>query len=84
MSVTQARSGAATMRFLPPYSPDFSTIEKAFSRLKAMLRKAGERTRQRLVGPDRQARRHLQDQRMRELLQVLRIRTGMNGNRSNN
>ena len=27
-----------------PYSPDFNRIEKAFSRLKAMLRKAGERT----------------------------------------
>ncbi|AUX69607.1 IS630 family transposase [Porphyrobacter sp. HT-58-2] len=34
----------ATLRFLPPYSPDFNPIEKAFSRLKAMLRKAGERT----------------------------------------
>jgi transposase len=29
---------------LAPYSPDFNPIEKAFSRLKAMLRKAGERT----------------------------------------
>jgi transposase len=29
---------------LPPYSPDFNPIEKAFSRLKAMPRKAGERT----------------------------------------
>jgi len=34
----------ATLRFLPPYSPDFNPIEKAFSHLKAMLRKAGERT----------------------------------------
>ena len=34
----------ATLRFLPPYSPDFNPIEKAFSRLKAMLRKIGERT----------------------------------------
>jgi transposase len=34
----------ATLRLLPPYSPDFNPIEKAFSRLKAMLRKAGERT----------------------------------------
>lgn len=32
------------MRFLPPYSPDFNPIEKAFSCLKAMLRKVGERT----------------------------------------
>lgn len=32
------------MRFLPPYSPDFNPIDKAFSKLKAMLRKIGERT----------------------------------------
>ena len=30
----------ASLLFLPPYSPDFNPIEKAFSRLKAMLRKA--------------------------------------------
>jgi len=34
----------ARMRFLLPYSPDFNLIEKAFSKLKAMLRKIGERT----------------------------------------
>ena len=34
----------ARLMFLPPYSPDFNPIEKAFARLKAMLRKAGERT----------------------------------------
>ncbi|GGI92914.1 hypothetical protein GCM10007973_31500 [Polymorphobacter multimanifer] len=32
------------MLFLPPYSPDFNPIEKAFSKLKALLRKAAERT----------------------------------------
>lgn len=37
-------AAGATLRFLPPYRPDFNPIEKAFSRLKAMLRKAGERT----------------------------------------
>lgn len=30
----------ATLRFLPPDSPDFNPIDKAFSRLKAMRRKA--------------------------------------------
>ena len=35
-------AAGATLRFLPPYSPDFNPIEKAFSRLKALLRKAGE------------------------------------------
>ena len=29
---------------LPPYSPDLNPIELAFSKLKALLRKAGERT----------------------------------------
>jgi transposase len=31
--------------YLPPYSPDFSAIEEAFSKLKALLRKAKARTR---------------------------------------
>jgi transposase len=30
--------------FLPPYSPDFNPIEQAFAKLKALLRKAGERS----------------------------------------
>ena len=30
--------------FFPPCSPDFNPVENAFARLKAMLRKAGERT----------------------------------------
>lgn len=33
------------VRFLPPYSPDFSPIEQAFSKLKTSLRRAGARTR---------------------------------------
>ena len=37
-------AAGAELRYLPPYSPDFNPIEKAFSRLKAMLRKIGERT----------------------------------------
>lgn len=37
-------AAGARLLFLPPYSPDFNPIEKAFSCLKAMLRKAGERT----------------------------------------
>ena len=43
-------AAGATLRFLPPYSPDFNPIEKAFSRLKAMLRKAGERAVRGLIG----------------------------------
>ena len=34
--------------FLPAYSPDFSPIEEAFSKLKTVLRRAGARTRQAL------------------------------------
>jgi transposase len=34
----------ATLRFLPPYSPDLNPIEKLFSKLKALLRKAACRT----------------------------------------
>ena len=37
-------AAGATLLFLPPYSPDFNPIEKAFAKLKALLRKAGERT----------------------------------------
>ncbi len=34
----------AKILYLPLYSPDFNPIEMAFAKIKAMLRKAGERT----------------------------------------
>ena len=34
----------ATLRYLPKYSPDLNPIQMPFSKLKAYLRKAGERT----------------------------------------
>ena len=34
----------ARLLFLPPYSPDFNPIEMAFSKLKALLRKAAARS----------------------------------------
>ncbi len=34
----------ACLLFLPPYSPDLNPIELAFAKLKALLRKAGERS----------------------------------------
>jgi transposase len=37
-------AAGATLLFLPPYSPDFNPIENAFAKLKALLRKAAERT----------------------------------------
>ncbi|GAB4574401.1 MAG: hypothetical protein Tsb008_11730 [Rhodothalassiaceae bacterium] len=43
--VRQAIEAAgATLLYLPPYSPDFNPIEMAFSKLKAILRKAAPRT----------------------------------------
>lgn len=43
--VRQAIEGAdARLLYLPPYSPDFNPIEMAFSKLKAILRKAAART----------------------------------------
>ena len=32
------------LRYLPPYSPDFNPIEKAFAKLKAFLRKKAARS----------------------------------------
>ena len=37
-------AAGARLRYLPPYSPDFNPIENAFAKLKALLRKAGERS----------------------------------------
>jgi len=34
----------ASLHYLPPYSPDFNPIEKAFAKLKAYLRKIAART----------------------------------------
>lgn len=38
------RTAGARLLFLPPYSPDFNPIEQALAKLKALLRKAEERT----------------------------------------
>ena len=43
--VSEASEAAgATLRYLPPYSPDLNPIEKMFAKLKALLRKAAKRT----------------------------------------
>jgi transposase len=34
----------ATLRYLPPYSPDLNPIEIAYSKFKALLKKAAART----------------------------------------
>ena len=38
----------ATLVFLPPYSPDLNPIEQLFAKLKSLLRRAEERTREAL------------------------------------
>jgi len=42
-------SAGCGLLYLPPYSPDLSPIEEAFSKVKGLLRKAGARSREALV-----------------------------------
>lgn len=42
--VEAIEAAGARVEYLPPYSPDYNPIELAFSKPKALLRKAGERT----------------------------------------
>ncbi len=68
----------AQLLFLPPYSPDLNPIENAFSKLKALLRKAAARTVQQLWD----AIAHAIDAfapRMRKLLRRRRIRCRLIG-----
>jgi transposase len=41
-------AAGATVRYLPPYSPDLNPIELAFAKLKGLLRKAAARTKEAL------------------------------------
>lgn len=41
---TAIEAVGATIRYLPPYSPDFNPIEMVFAKLKAFLKKAAHRT----------------------------------------
>ena len=45
---TAIEDAGAKLVYLPPYSPDFNPIEKAFSQIKAYLKKAAARTKQTL------------------------------------
>ena len=42
------RAAGASILYLPPYSPDLNPIEQVFSKLKALLRRAGTRTKETL------------------------------------
>jgi transposase len=46
---SRARVASYSLLYLPPYSPDFSPIEEAFSKVKGLLRKGGTRSREALV-----------------------------------
>ncbi len=37
-------AAGAELKYLPPHSPDFISIENAFAKLKGLLRKAADRT----------------------------------------
>ena len=75
-------AAGASLLFLPPYSPDFNPIENAFAKLKALLRKAAERTVDGLWAAIGRARRHLHPRRMRQLLRRSRLRSRLMGFRS--
>jgi len=49
------QSAGAEILFLPPYSPDFSPIEEAFSKVKSLLRRVEARTREALMEATGQA-----------------------------
>ena len=62
-----------TVRYLPPYSPDFNPIEMVISKLKSALRKFGRAHRCRPSCYPGGLRRSLQAGRMRKLLRGLRV-----------
>lgn len=66
------RAGARLL-FLPPYSPDFNPIEMAFSKLKALLRKATRPNGQRPLGRRRRMPLRIHAWRMQKLLHSRRI-----------
>jgi transposase len=50
-----AEARGAEVWFLPAYSPDLNPIEEAFSKIKALLKKAAARTKEALIGAMAQA-----------------------------
>ncbi len=68
-------AAGATVRYLPPYSPDLNPIELLFAKLKALLRKAAERS----LGSHRKAPRRLQRPAMHQLFPPRRLRCKMTG-----
>jgi transposase len=73
----------AELRLLPPYSPDLNPIEQSFAKLKAHLRKAGERSVPSPLGSHRNNPANLHSRRMQQLLHKRRIWLKLKGFRSN-
>ena len=65
----------AELRYLPPYSPDLNPIEQAFAKLKALLRKAAQRTVDGLWTAIGQLLELLRPNRVRQLPRQLRLST---------
>ena len=66
-------AAGATLRFLPPYSPRLQPDRKGLLAPQGDAPKDRRANRGRLMGPHRKARRHLQAQRMCQILQFMRI-----------
>ena len=76
------KTARARLLYLPKYSPDLNPIEQAFSKLKALLRKAAERTIPGLCRRNRETDCCFQRQRMHKLLLPRRLWFQMTGIRS--
>jgi transposase len=78
--VRQAIEAAgASLRYLPPYSPDFNPIEMAFAKLKALLRPRRPNN-PRPLASHRRRPSPLHAQRMRKLSRRRSLRCNMSGN----
>ena len=77
------KAAGAELLYLPPYSPDMKSHRKSLLQAQGLAsRKIAERTVTGLLNALERLRRNLQTRRMRELLQGLRIRYRLIGNRS--
>ena len=76
-------AASATLRYLPPYSPDLNPIELSYSAFKAFLRKCAERTEAGTSPPHRTVRATVVRRSLRQLLRSRRICCNMTGIRSN-
>ena len=78
--VRQAIEAAgASLRYLPPYSPDFNPIEMAFAKLKALLARRRRADNPRPLASHRRRPAPLHPARMRKLSRRRRIRCNMSG-----